>query len=233
MTALGRLVPLVLVAALSACGTSSSSRPVDLGAAAKRLTSARFTITIDANVAGITAVTQENGTISFVSGQAHVYKLTGGSGQSTPAELIYDGETVYSNANVLAALADPAVKPWIRQRRNAAHVDDVDHVRALAALAGAALDAQRIGKDHYRARVDPGRLDPAVARVVRADYVEKPFPAEFWLDQAGRVQRVHVSYRTAKGGHISVDGVFSDFGTKVDVTPPAPADVETVTRAGG
>ena len=171
MTAARRSVSLVLVTALAACGTSSSVQPVDLGAAAKRLTSARFTITIQANIAGIAAETQENGTISFIARQAHVYKLTGGSGQPTPVELIYDGETVYSNANVLAALANPAVKPWIRQRRTAAHVDDVDHVRALAALAGAAVDAQRIGPDHYRARVDPGRLGPAVARVVRADYV--------------------------------------------------------------
>ena len=196
-----RVAPLVVVVALAACG-GSASKPVDLGAAAKRLTSARFTITIRANVAGVAVETQENG-------------------------------TVYSNANVMLALADPTVKPWIKQRRNTTHVDDVDHVRALAALASAAVDTRRLGKDHYRARVEPSRLESAVAKVVRTDYVATPFPAEFWLDEAGRLERVHVAYRTAKGGQISVDGVFSDFGTKVDVTPPEPRDVETVTPANG
>jgi hypothetical protein len=125
------------------------------------------------------------------------------------------------------------VKPWIKQRRNAKHVDDVDHVRALAALAAGAVDTERIGKDHYRARVEPARLRPAVARVVRADYLPRPFPAEFWLDGDGRVERVRVAYRTEKGGSITVVGTFSDFGTEVDVTPPAPSDVETVERATG
>jgi len=227
-----RVAPLVVVVALAACG-GSASKPVDLGAAAKRLTSARFTITIRANVAGVAVETQENGTVSFAERLAHIYKLTGGSGQTTPVEIIYDGGTVYSNANVMLALADPTVKPWIKQRRNTTHVDDVDHVRALAALASAAVDTRRLGKDHYGARVEPSRLESAVAKVVRTDYVATPFPAEFWLDEAGRLERVHVAYRTAKGGQISVDGVFSDFGTKVDVTPPQPRDVETVTPANG
>jgi hypothetical protein len=228
-----RLIPLVVVAALAACGGSSSSKPVDLGAAAKSLTSARFTISIKASVAGLAVQTEENGTVSFIERAAHVYKLTGGSGQTTPVEIIYDGNTVYSNANVMLALADPTVKPWIKQRRNATHVDDVDHIRALARLATAAVDPQRVGKGHYRARVEPGRLPAAVARVVRADYVATAFPAEFWLDDQGRVERVQVDYKTAKGGEIVVNGLFSEFGTKVDVTPPAPADVETVKRAGG
>ena len=227
-----RLVPLVLVAALAACGGSSST-PVDLAAAAKALTSARFAITIKANVAGISAETQESGTVSFTARRAHVYKLTGGSGQSTPIELIYDGDTVYSNANAMAALANPDVRPWIRQRRNATHVDDVDHVRALALLATAVSDPKRLGKDHYRARVEPGRLDPQLRSVVRGDYQATPFPAEFWLDGKGLLVRVLVSYRTPKGGEITVDGAFTEAGTKVDVTPPPKRDIETVSSATG
>jgi hypothetical protein len=228
-----RMAPLVLVAALAACGSSSSSTPVDLGAAARSLTSARFTISIRANVAGIAVETQENGTVAFTTRKAHVYKLTGGSGQTTPVEIIYDGDTVYSNANVMLALANPQVKPWIEQRRNAVHVDDVDHVRALALLAIAAVEPERLGKDHYRARVEPSRLPRAVREVARADYVPRPFPAEFWLDRRGRIEHVRVAYKTPKGGQITVDGVFSEFGTTVDVTPPAPGDVETVEPAGG
>jgi hypothetical protein len=227
-----RLAPLVAVAALAACGGSSSSKPVDLAAAAKP-SSARFAISIKARVAGIAVQTEENGTVSFRRRAAHVYKLTAGSGATTPLELIYDGDVVYSNANVMLALADPTVKPWIRQERNTAHVDDVDHVRAVASLASAAVDPERVGKDHYRARVEPGRLAPAVARVVRADFLPRPFPAEFWLDGAGRVERVRVAYTTARGGSIAVVATFSDFGTKVDVTPPAPRDVENVKRATG
>ena len=227
-----RLLPLALVAALSACGGSSTSKPVDLGAAARGLTSARFTITIKANVAGIAAETQENGTVSFTARQAHVYKLTGGSGEATPVELIYDGDTVYANANVMLALADPGVKPWIRQRRNAAHVDDVDHVRALALLATATTDATRLGKDHYRARVEPSRLAPRLRKIVGTDFKATAFPAEFWLDRNGLLARVLVSYKTARGGGITVDGAFTEPGTHVDVTPPAPDDVETVSSAG-
>jgi hypothetical protein len=232
MTRVRRLVPLAVVAALAACGgSSSSSKAIDLAAATRGLTSARFTITIRANVAGIAVQTQENGTVSFRARQAHVYRLTGGSGESTPVELIYDGATVYSNANVMLALADSNVKPWIRQRRNAAHVDDVDHVRALALLATAAVAPKRVGKDHYRARVEPGRLAARVRGVVAVDYSATPFPADFWLDGKGGLARVLVSYRTPKGGEIVVDGAFTEPGVKVDVTPPAPRDVETVKPA--
>jgi hypothetical protein len=228
-----RLALLVLVAALTACGGSSGSKPVDLGAAARGLTSARFTITIKANVAGIAAETQENGTVSFTGRRAHVYKLTGGSGETTPVELIYDGDTVYSNANVMAALANPDVKPWIRRRRIAAHIDDVDHVRALALLATATTGATRLGQGHYRAQVEPSRLDAHLRKVVGADFQPTAFPAEFWLDGNGLLERVLVSYKTAKGGEITVDGAFTEPGTRVDVTPPAPDDVETVSSAGG
>ena len=226
-----RLLPLLAVAALTACG-SSSSKPVDLTSAG-RPSSARFAISIKANVAGVAVQTEENGTVSFTKRVAHVYKLTAGTGETTPLELIYDGDVVYSNANVLLALADPSVKPWIKQERNPKHVDDVDHVRALASLASAAVAPERVGKDHYRARVEPARLRPAVARVVRTDYLPRPFPADFWLDRNGRVERVRVAYRTDGGGSITVVGTFSDFGTKVDVTPPVPSDVETVRRATG
>jgi hypothetical protein len=230
MSAVLRLLPLASVALLlAACGGSSArSTPVDLGAAARGLTSARFAITIKATVAGVAAQTEENGTISFTARRAHVYKLTGGSGEATPVELIYDGNTVYSNANVMLAMADPSVKPWIRQGRLATHLDDVDHVRALALLATAATGAQSLGRGHYRAQVEPNRLAQRLRDVVRTDYRASPFPAEFWLDGKGLLTRVLVSYRTAKGGQITVDGTFTEPGATVDVTPPAPGDVETV-----
>ena len=161
-----RLVPLVLVAALAACG-GSSPKPVDLAAAAKALTSARFAITIKANVAGISAETQESGTVSFTARQAHVYKLTGGSGQSTPIELIYDGDTVYSNANAMAALANPDVRPWIRQRRNATRSSFGARRRSVASHPAAARGAlHRHPARHLPALVRDGfhRLRPRPGR---------------------------------------------------------------------
>ena len=53
---------------------------------------------------------------------------------------------------------------------------------------------------------------------VRNDYLATPFLADFWLDDAGRVRQVRVSYLTAGGGRIFVEGGFSNFGTKIDLT---------------
>ena len=78
MTRVRRLVPLALVAALAACG-GSSSKPVDLAAAAKAMTSARFTITIKANVAG------RRGRQLLVTNYSRVYH-TWHSRHSLPAE---------------------------------------------------------------------------------------------------------------------------------------------------
>jgi hypothetical protein len=226
-----RLIPLLaLLAVLAGCGGSSSgSNADDLRASARNLTSVRFDILIHANVAGLKVQTEENGTVSFLLRRAHVYRLAPGQ-SSTPQELIYDGDTVYSNANLLAALGDPSQKPWVRQARIASHIDDVDHVRALALLAAGTVDVTHVGKNHYRAQVQPDRLGTRLARVVRADYVATAFPADFWLDDAGRVARVRVAYTTPKGGTIVVVGTFTDYGTKVDVTPP-PKDSTAVAAA--
>jgi hypothetical protein len=40
---------------------------------------------------------------------------------------------------------------------------------------------------------------------------------------------VLVDYRTARGSRIIVDGGFSDFGSKVDLTVPPAADVQDIT----
>ena len=56
---------------------------------------------------------------------------------------------------------------------------------------------------------------------MRNDYLAKPFNADFWLDDAGRVRRVRVDYHTARGSRVVVDGRFSNFGTKVDLTRAA------------
>ena len=64
---------------------------------------------------------------------------------------------------------------------------------------------------------------------MRNDYLPAPFAADFWLDDAGRVRRVLVDYRTAGGGRIVVDGGFSGVGTKVDLTVPPASDIQNIT----
>jgi hypothetical protein len=53
--------------------------------------------------------------------------------------------------------------------------------------------------------------------------------ADFWLDDAGRVRQVRVTYLTAGGGRIFIEGGFSNFGTKIDVTVPAANKIQDIT----
>jgi hypothetical protein len=242
---------LVLVAALvvSGCGASPPVRTHALDGASARTTargSARFTLSIAATVAGVAVQTAERGTVSFVRPQAHFYRLVSSGG--LPQESIVDGPFTYTNGNVQLALSNPSVRPWTkldtrrlpaRQRRN--RLDELAHVRVLAYLADGVVSSVRVGSDgprtHLRGRVEPRRLlarVPAreretVRAVLHAEYVDRPFAADFWLDDANRVRRVHVSYRTARGGRVTIDGGFSDFGVRVDVTPPPAREVQDIT----
>ena len=245
-----RLLPLAALALLlAACG--GANRPADLGAAPAKTAvsgSAHFQLTVDATVAGILIHSTENGTLSFRSRRAHVYKL---AQNGLPEETIYDGPFRYTNANVQAALQDPTVKPWTKldvRRLSAAdrarQTDDIDHVRALAFLAAGAGTPHRVGGEqvdgaattHYTAQVDPVRLAarvPAESRgtiraVIRSDYPTGVFPADFWLDSAGRIRRVRVAYTTPKGSRFSLDATFSEFGVAVDVQPPPPRRVQDI-----
>jgi hypothetical protein len=201
----------------------------------------RFSLSIVGTVAGTSVRSSENGTVSFGTRRAHLYKLPPGG--ALPQEVVIVGPLTYTNANVEAALHDRSVKPWTRldsrrltpaQRRRRA--DELAHVRVLAYLSDGVTDPTRVGTatvdgeptTHFRGEVDPERVAaaaPAAERdairaAVRNDYLDKPFPAEFWLDADGRVRRVRVAYRTARGGRFTLDGRLSDFGVGVDVTVP-------------
>ena len=56
----------------------------------------------------------------------------------------------------------------------------------------------------------PAAERASLVTAVRNDYSAKPFPADFWLDDAGRVRRVRVAYTTAQGTQITVDTTYSD-----------------------
>jgi hypothetical protein len=246
------LLILLLAPALSACGGSKNSGPDFAGASSRTVAdgTASFTLLIGAQVGGASVRSGETGTVSFSDRRAHFYKVLPGGG--LPQEIILDGPFAYTNANVAAALKDSSVKPWTKldTRRVpasdlASHPDELAHVRVVAYLADGVAGAKRIGIDtvdgerrtHFRGLVDPARLvakAPAAERValrtaVRNDYLSTPFLADFWLDDAGRIRQVRVSYVTAGGGRIFVEGGFSDFGTKIDLTLPAAGKIQDIT----
>jgi hypothetical protein len=253
MAHLRRLLSILLSAlALSACGGSKQAEPSFAGASSRTVArgTASFTLLIGATVGGAPVRSGETGTISFSDRRAHFYKLSPGGG--LPQEIILDGPYAYTNANVAAALKDSSVKPWTKldTRRVPAsdsnsHPDELAHVRVLAYLADGVSGAKRIGveivsgqhRTHFRGLVDPARLIarvPAAERAalrtaVRNDYLSTPFLADFWLDDGGRIRQVRVSYMTAGGGQIFIEGGFSNFGTKIDLTVPAANKIQDIT----
>ena len=252
-----RLLPILLLASvLAACGgskhaASEPTGPRGLAEASSRTVAsgtASFTLSINAVVAGAAVQSHERGTISFTDRKAHLYKLVPGGG--LPQEIVLDGPFEYTNADVAEAMNDSTVKPWTKldtrrvpaAQRNR-YPDELAEVRIVAYLADGVAGAKRIGaaavggETHFRGVVDPARVvakAPAAQRAalriaVSNQYLTTPFPADFWLDSAGRVRRVLVDYRTAGGGRIVVDAGFSDFGVKVDLDVPPASQMQDIT----
>jgi hypothetical protein len=250
-----RLLLIAVVALpLAACG--GSSKPAagaglsDATARTVAAQTANFQLLISGKLGTMALQSSESGSVSFSARRAHFYKLVPGGG--TPQEIVLNGPYEYTNANIDAALKDSSVKPWTKldtrrvplaQRK--AHPDELMHVRAVAYLSDGVGHASKIGSDtvagvaqaHYRGIVDPAKVvaaSPAVDRAalrtaVGNDYLTKPFPADFWIDEAGRVRRVLVTYSTPGGGQIVVDGRFSDFGVKLDLSIPAASKIQDIT----
>ena len=254
MTAVRRLVAIFLVVpALSACGGSKQSAGEGLSGATGRTIAAKtaaFSLAISGSIGSMKVESSETGSVSFDARRAHFYKLVPGGG--TPQEIVLNGPYAYTNANVDAALKDTSVKPWTKldtrrvpAAQQRARPDELAHVQVVAYLASGVAHASKIGTDdiagesqiHFRGIVDPARVVAAAPAAERAalrtaignDYLAKSFPADFWVDTAGRVRRVLVGYRTPGGGQIVVDGRFSDFGVKVDLTVPAASEIQDIT----
>jgi hypothetical protein len=255
MTRVRRLLPILALASLlAACGGGSKHVAIDGLAGASGRTVAKgtasFTILISGTVAGTHVRTSETGAVSFTETRAHVYKLVPGGG--LPQEIVLDGPYTFTNANVEAAMSDPSVRPWTKLDTRKlpasdakAHPSELEHVRAVAYLADGVADPTRVGSStaggatltHYRGLVDPARVaasaPPAERKALRDavhnDYPTKPFAADFWLDDAGRVRRVRVDYRTSGGSRIVVDASLSAFGTKIDLGVPPSEDVQDIT----
>jgi hypothetical protein len=240
-------VPFALVAlALTACGGSSSkTKQVSLERATATTVgegTARFTLSVTADLSGTKVTADENGAVSFTRRHAHLYKLVPNSG--LPREVIVEGPYVYTNGNVQAALSDPTVKPWTKldarrltASQRARQPDEIAHVLAPAYLAAGVSQPHRVGvaddgTTEFTGRVDPARLArrvpadkrAAISTAVRSDYAKGSFETSFWLDDQGRVRRVLVDYTTEQGTRFTIEATYTDFGVAVDRSlPPASA----------
>jgi hypothetical protein len=255
MAAVRRLLLIaVLVLPVAACGGSSKpAADTGVSGATERTVAAKtatFQLLISGTLGSMSLQSSESGSVSFSDRRARFYKLVPGGG--TPQEIVLNGPYDYTNANIDAALKDSSVRPWTKldtrrvpAAQLKAHPDELAHVRAVAYLANGVDHASKIGSDtiggvaqvHYRGLVDPAQVvaaAPAAERTalriaVGNDYLTKPFPADFWIDDAGRVRRVLVGYRTPGGGQIVVDGRFSEFGVKLDLSIPAASRIQDIT----
>jgi hypothetical protein len=247
------LVIAVLTLPLAACGGSRAAADAGLAGATGRTIAAKtagFSLLISGTMGAMAVQSSETGSVSFTDRRAHFYKIVPGGGM--PQEIVLNGPYEYTNANIDAALQDSSIKPWtkldtrrVSPAQMRGHPDELAHVRAVAYLANGVARASKIGSGtiagvaqvHYRGVVDPARVvaeapaaDRAALRVaIGNDYLTKPFPADFWIDDAGRVRRVLVGYRTPGGGQIVVDGRFSEFGVKLDLSIPAASKIQDIT----
>ena len=140
--------------------THSGPSLIGAGAKTRAAGSAQFKLTITAVVGGSTIVAEENGTVSFSTRRAHLYKQIPGS--PVPQELVLIGPYTYTNANVQAALSDPTVKPWTKldtRRLTAAQKrrqpDELAHVLAPAYLADGVAAPTRSGAMRTARRTSP------------------------------------------------------------------------------
>src|SRR4051794_22041516 len=244
---------LFVVAVLAGCGGSSKpAAPDPANATATTLAekTARFTLLIDAKVGGNAIETTETGQLSFGDRLAHFYKLVPGNG--IPQEIVVVGPWTYTNANVDAALHDSSIRPWTKldtrkltAKQRSQHPDELAHVRVLAHLPDGVKRAARIetikvaGQNvtQYNGEVDPARVvskaTPGLRDELRTalanDYPSKPFLASYWIDDAGRVRRVLVEYKTAQGTPIAIDGRFSAFDRGVDTRLPPARSIQDIT----
>jgi hypothetical protein len=243
MAPMRALLPPALVAAAT-LGVSQAAAAPNLGGVRARTTAAgtvHFTLRIDAGVGGRVIVSREAGALSFARRRAHLYKLD--ASLPVPQELIIVGPFTYSNANVQAALRNPRVKPWTKldvrrltAKQRKQYPDELAHVRVLAYLADGVAKATRIASTtvegvratRFRGYVRLASLLPHVPASQRAsirtaarnNFLDRPFPADFWVDRHRRLRRVRVAYATAKGMRVVIDGRFSKFGVAINVKLP-------------
>ncbi len=176
------------------------------------------------------------------------------SGADPALQMIMDGRSglvVYMRSPLLARLAgDRWIKFDMAKLANSRGIDLNGLLNANQAdpsqtldLLKASADAHQIGYDHirgvftthYQLEIDLERLAKENKNLrkmvdeVREVTGTTSYPAEAWVDDAGRVRRIKVdmSFNSAAGGAftLSMTEDLYAFGTKVHVRPPAASQV--------
>jgi hypothetical protein len=126
------------------------------------------------------------------------------------------------NALMNANQADPSQTLGMLQASTDAHPIGYDHIRGVFTT-------------HYKLQLDIGELAKHNANLRKMlDAMRKvsgitSFPAEAWIDDAGRVRRLKIdmSFNSPMGGAFTMtmsEDLYA-FGVKVDVQPPDPSQV--------
>ncbi len=242
---LRRLALLLAPIAVALCG-SAGAAPTRLAEATARTTAAgtaSFTLAISGSLGGATLTTHERGAVSFTRRAEHIYKLV--PNNPIPEEEIVIGPLTYTNAGVAIALSNPKAKPWTkldtRKLPASRRLAEIDHVRALAYLAGGVTRTKQIGPagtlTRFSARVEPkqvlvgvpGSQRKQIASVLATDFTPSAFNADFWLDTKSRVRRVRVAYKTKGGTTITILAGFSNFGSPVNLKLPPAREIADIT----
>jgi hypothetical protein len=169
------------------------------------------------------------------------------------AEVLLDGTDAKSVVEYmrLPALSKtlPGGKPWVKiDLNNLGSVDNVD-ITTLLQSAGqqdptealdvlqSVGDVKQAGSEqvdgvdtmHYTGTIDPqkvaGKLNDATLGAVLAASGAPSIPVDVWIDGDGYVRKFQESVK-GTNATMSIAATMSDFGAKVDVTPP-PADQTT------
>ena len=226
----------------SACWRVVGRLPPDLSGARERTVadgSAAFTITIDVDGRGSPrSRSSETGTVSFRTRPGASLQARPGRGRAAGADPerpvhVHErerrrgprrsrGEAVDEARH--AASPGPGGRPPRRARaRPRARLPR--RGRRGCDRGGRRDDRLRRGRPTTRRRSIRAGCVPACPQSIGRqpstnDYPAEPFPADFWLDDRGRLRRVVVAYRTAGGTRDQSSTAASrEFGTAIDLDP--------------
>ena len=185
----------------------------------------------------------ETGAVSFTDDRAHFYKLVPGGG--LPQEIVLDGP-LHVHERERRGGAERLERQAVDEARHAEAPgvgceeripSELEHVRAVAYLADGVADPKRVGDDtvggermtHYRGPRRSGAASlrahpPASARRCAAPcgttISRSRSPPTSGSTTPGACAACASTTALPAAAAIVVDGRFSDFGTKVDLTVP-------------
>jgi hypothetical protein len=251
MSRLVYLAPCAVV--LAACGggpSSSVTEPSPVSAAAdktRRAGSEQMAVNATVTLGGGRSLRlQGRGAFDQRTGTGDLHStLTSANNQATTLDEIFSGDRMWLQSPLFGNVFTPG-KSWLEIDDSSARKLGFDF-KGLTGQSPAdvltqldrtsssvrTLGTERVGgveTTHYRASIDPAKVpthDP-VQTLTGAKYE----PLDVWVDGRGMLRKVQLVY-TAKTdptkpgrAHVVLDMSFSDYGARVDATPP-PAD-ETV-----